>query len=118
METVLLVLHVLICVSLIVVVLIQRSESDGFGMGSGSGANVFSGRAAANLLTRTTAILAALFIANSLLLSILVTRKSDSSLMDTIQQQESTSAPAVPVIKEKKTDAAKSESKPAVPVGE
>lgn len=98
METVLLVVHVLICVALIVVVLIQRSESDGFGMGSGSGANLLSGRATANLLTRTTAVLATLFIVNSLVLSILVTRGGDSSLMDRIAEQEETStAPAVPV---------------------
>lgn len=99
METVLLVVHVLICVALIVVVLIQRSESDGFGMGSGSGANLFSGRATANLLTRTTAFLATLFIVNSLVLSILVTRGSDSSLIDRINEQEqSSTVPAVPTV--------------------
>ncbi len=136
METVLLVVHVLICVALIVVVLIQRSESDGFGLGSGSGANLFSGRATANLLTRTTAFLATLFIVNSLVLSILVTRGSESSLMDRIaEQEEAGGAPAVPTIgdeepaKDKKTADAKEEApaktevkkettKPAVPEAE
>lgn len=136
METVLLVVHVIICVALIGVVLIQRSESDGFGMGSGSGANLLSGRATANLLTRTTAFLATLFIVNSLVLSIIVTRGSDSSLLDTIAaQEETTGAPAVPTAgddalsKETDADAAKkvepaiekttkTPSKPKVPEAE
>ena len=113
-------MHVLICVALIVVVLIQRSESDGFGLGSGSGANLFSGRATANLLTRTTAFLATLFIVNSLVLSILVTRGSESSLIDRITEQEETGgAPAVPTVgdeepvKEEKAADAKKEEAPA-----
>lgn len=87
METVLLVVQVLICLALIIVVLIQRSESDGFGLGSGSGANLLSGRGTANLLTRTTAILAALFMVNSLLLSVIVSERSDSPLSDVLGVQ-------------------------------
>jgi preprotein translocase subunit SecG len=88
METVLLVVHVLVAIALIGIVLIQRSESDGFGLGSGSGMNLMSGRTAANLLTRTTAILATIFIINSLVLSILAANRSDDSLLETIQEQE------------------------------
>lgn len=88
METVLLVVQVLICIALIVVVLIQRSDTDGFGLGSGSGANLLSGRGTANLLTRTTAILAGLFMVNSLLLSVIVSQRSDSPLSDLIQSQQ------------------------------
>jgi preprotein translocase subunit SecG len=125
METVLLVVQVLICVALIIVVLIQRSESDGFGLGSGSGAGVMSGRAAANLLTRTTAILAAMFMINSLLLSVVVTQRNESTLIDVIEAQEVTESgeiiPSVPVEKPLKAavDAANkstlSDKKPAVP---
>jgi preprotein translocase subunit SecG len=92
METVLLVVHVLVAIALIGIVLIQRSESDGFGLGSGSGMNFMSGRTAANLLTRTTAILATIFIINSLVLSILAANRSDDSLLETIQEQEATDA--------------------------
>lgn len=97
MEHVLLVIQVLIAVALIAIILIQRSDSDGFGLGSGSGSNLLSGRATANLLTRTTAILAGLFMANALLLSILAAHSRPASIVDTIQQQES-QTPAVPVV--------------------
>ncbi len=106
MEQVLLVVQVLVGVALVGIILIQRSETDGFGLGSGSGMNLLSGRGTANLLTRTTAILATLFIVNSLVLSIIAARMHAPSILDEIQQQESGSAPAVPT-----TDA----GKPAVP---
>ena len=66
METVVLTIHVLIVVSLIGVVLLQRSEGGALGMGAGSGGGFMTGRGAANALTRTTSILAALFFATSL----------------------------------------------------
>lgn len=98
METILLVIHVIIAVALIVVVLVQRSESDGFGLGSGSGMNVLSGRAGATLLTRATAVLATLFIVNSLALSMIASGSSKSSLVETIMEQEAESAePSIPV---------------------
>ena len=51
-------------------VLLQKSEGGGLGMGGGGGGFLTS-RGTANVLTRTTAILAALFFATSLFLSIL-----------------------------------------------
>ncbi|WP_025898982.1 preprotein translocase subunit SecG [Sneathiella glossodoripedis] len=69
METILLVIHVLITVFLIGVVLLQRSEGGALGIGGGTG-GVMTGRGAANLLTRTTAILAAAFFATSIGLAI------------------------------------------------
>jgi preprotein translocase subunit SecG len=72
MITVLLVVHILIAMALIVVVLLQRSEGGGLGVGSSGGMGGFmTARGTANLLTRTTAILAAAFMAMSLLLAIL-----------------------------------------------
>ena len=100
METILLVVHVIIAVALIGVVLIQRSESDGFGMGSGSNMNVLSGRSSANLMTRATAILATLFIVNSLALSVIASGSSQGTLLDTIAEQEAASgetSPAIPL---------------------
>ncbi len=119
MEQVLLVIHVIIAAALIGMVLLQRSDSDGFGLGSGSGSNLLSGRSAANLMTRTTAILAALFIANSLILSILASQNHSASLIDTLEkEQKTTEAPAVTGDDAKKADAdasAKKETPPAVP---
>lgn len=96
MIQVLLVVQVLVCTALIGIILLQRSDTDGFGLGSGSGSNFMSGRATANLLTRTTAILAAAFIINSLALGILAARGHSRSIADTIVEQEST-VPQVPV---------------------
>ncbi len=67
MTTVLLIIHLFVTLALIGVVLIQRSEGGGLGIGSSQGMGAFmSGRGTANLLTRTTAILATLFMVLSL----------------------------------------------------
>lgn len=100
MEHILLVLHVIIASALIGVVLIQRSDTDGFGLGSGSGSNFMTGRATANLLTRTTAILATLFIVNSLALGILASRGGEDSIVDSITAEEAAN-PSVPLAVEK-----------------
>lgn len=71
MATVVLVLHLLIAIALVGVILIQRSEGGGLGIGGGSMGGLMTTRGTANLLTRTTAILAAAFIGTSLLLAIL-----------------------------------------------
>ena len=70
MITVILVIHLLIAAGLVGVVLIQRSEGGALGIGGGGGMSGFlTGRSTANLLTRTTAILATLFILTSLVLA-------------------------------------------------
>jgi len=69
---VLLIIHLFVTLALIGVVLIQRSEGGGLGIGSSQGMGAFmSGRGTANLLTRTTAILAAVFMALSLTLALM-----------------------------------------------
>jgi len=72
MATVLLLLHLFVTLALIGVVLLQRSEGGGLGIGSSQGMGAFmTGRGTANLLTRTTAILGALFFGLSLALALL-----------------------------------------------
>jgi preprotein translocase subunit SecG len=72
MTTVLLILHLFVTLTLIGVVLIQRSEGGGLGIGTSQGMGSFmSGRGTANLLTRMTAVLAAIFFALSLALALL-----------------------------------------------
>ena len=70
MANVLIVAYLLIVLALIGVILLQRSEGGGLGMGSNSN-GLMSVRGSANLLTRTTAILAALFFATAIGLTIL-----------------------------------------------
>ena len=72
MTTVLLIIHLFVTLALIGVVLIQRSEGGGLGIGSSQGMGAFmSGRGTANLLTRTTAILATIFMVLSLTLALM-----------------------------------------------
>jgi len=70
MQTVLLVAYLIIVLALIGVILIQRSEGGGLGMGGNAG-GLMTVRGSANLLTRTTAVLAALFFATTIGLTIL-----------------------------------------------
>ena len=73
----LLVIHLLICAAMIAVVLMQKSEGGALGIGGGGGAGGFlTGRGTANLLTRTTALLAAGFFLTSITMSVLSTRPS------------------------------------------
>jgi preprotein translocase subunit SecG len=69
MQSVLIVVHLMIVVVLVVTVLLQRSEGGALGMGGASG--FMTGRGQASALTRATAILAALFFATSIGLTIL-----------------------------------------------
>jgi preprotein translocase subunit SecG len=63
MFTVVLVIEIILAVALVGVVLIQKSEGGALGMGGGGGgmSGFMTGRSTANLLTRTTAIIALLF---------------------------------------------------------
>ena len=95
MITVVLVIHILIAVAMVGFILIQRSEGGGLGIGgSGGGMGGFmSGRSTANLLSRTTAILATGFMATSITLSLLANMdRAPKSILDT----PAASAPAVP----------------------
>jgi preprotein translocase subunit SecG len=82
METVVIVIHLMVVLALVLVVLLQRSEGGGLGMGGGGG-GFMSSRGTANVLTRATAILAAIFFATSLGLS-LIARMGDgpASILD------------------------------------
>lgn len=93
MHTLILVIHTIIALSIVGLVLIQRSESDGFGL-SGGGNSLMSGQAKANFLTRTTAILATIFMITSLVLTVMMNRKEEHSIADSIQDQPAAAAPA------------------------
>ena len=82
MQTVVIVIHLMIVLAMVGLVMLQKSEGGGLGMGGGTGGGFLSSRGTANVLTRTTAILAAMFFATSLFLSILasIDRKPRSIL--------------------------------------
>jgi preprotein translocase subunit SecG len=98
MNTVFLAIHVLLAIALIGIVLLQRSEGGGLGIGGGGGgmSGFMSGRSSANLLTRVTAALAALFFTTSLVLAILATTPSRSPSMFDNAAEEPAPAPQAP----------------------
>jgi preprotein translocase subunit SecG len=87
MANVLLVIHLMLAIAMIMAVLLQRSEGGGLGIGGGGGGmgSFLSGRSTANLLTRTTAILAAGFMLTSLTLTIIAASdRKPRSILDVI----------------------------------
>lgn len=97
MTTALLILHICVTIALIGTVLIQRSEGGGLGIGSSQGMGAFmSGRGTANLLTRTTAVLAGLFMLLSLVLAILNRGSSTGAGHDILAQPPAPAAVTAP----------------------
>jgi len=96
MQTFLIIIHLIIVSAMVGVVLLQRSEGGGLGIGSSGG--FLTNRGTANVLTRTTAILAGLFFATSLVLSILagMDRKPHSILQGQTPPAGQPAAPGAP----------------------
>jgi len=91
MTTVVIVVHLMVVLAMIGLVLLQRSEGGALGIGGGQGA-FMSGRGAGNMLTRSTAVLAAAFFATSLGLALL--SKYQASPSDVIERISGQGAPA------------------------
>jgi preprotein translocase subunit SecG len=97
MITVIIVIHLLIAIALIGVILLQKSEGGALGMGGGGMSGFMSGRSTANLLTRTTAVLAACFFATSITLAILAgSQRAPRSVID-LPATAPESQPAAPL---------------------
>jgi preprotein translocase subunit SecG len=72
LQTLLNILHVLVCFFLILVVLLQQGRGGGMGGAfGGATAQVFGGRGAGNFMTRLTAICATVFMLTSISLAYL-----------------------------------------------
>jgi len=113
MANVLIVAYLIIVVALIAVILLQRSEGGGLGMGTSGSNGLISVRGSANLLTRTTAILAALFFASAIGLTILAeldrgtsgilegasspTGETPTTVLDALQQMQQQTSGDLPV---------------------
>jgi preprotein translocase subunit SecG len=95
MTTVLLVIHIMVAAALVAVVLWQRSEGGALGIGGGGG-GFLTGRGTANLLTRTTAVLAACFFITSILLTLVSKRGPTGSAFEQPAAPSSTMVPADP----------------------
>lgn len=106
MESVLLVIHVLVSLSIIVLVLLQHGKGAdaGAAFGSGASATVFGSQGSGSFLSRGTAILATVFFVTSLSLAYLSGHKPGAtSVLDSavkpVNAPAMTVEPPVPVSK-------------------
>jgi preprotein translocase subunit SecG len=87
-----------LALGIIGVVLLQRSEGGALGMGGGGGGGgggLMTGRSAGNLLTRSTWIMAGLFMVTSIVLALMAEGDGQGSFMEQ-QPQAAPTAPAEP----------------------
>ena len=96
MENFILVLNIVLAVILIGVILLQRSEGGALGLGV-SQDNFISSRSASNFLTKTTAIIATLFIITSVSLTIISKEEiSSTSVLEKVEEEKDSSEPEIP----------------------
>ena len=97
MENTLLTLNIIFAIILIILILLQKSEGGALGIGVSQDSFMFS-RSAGNFLTKTTAIIATLFIICSLSLTIIGRKDlpTSTSVLDNIEEKKDDSLPKIP----------------------
>ena len=97
METIIIVVNVVLAIVLILLVLLQRSEGGALGLGL-SQDNFASTRSVGNFLTKSTAVIATLFIISSI--SLVVISRSDlvetQSVFEKIEEEKDSESPKIP----------------------
>ena len=84
-----LIIHAILAIALIVVILLQRSDGGALGgIGGGNFSGMLTGRSSANFLTKLTAVLAAMILANSLLLAILSGKINKSLIINNTEIED------------------------------
>ena len=97
MENIILILNVVLAILLVGVILLQKSEGGALGLGASQESYV-SSRSAGSFLTKTTTIIATLFIITSISLTIISREEiSSSSVLEKIEEKkEDSSEPQIP----------------------
>jgi preprotein translocase subunit SecG len=87
MDKFLLVLMVFVVIFMIIVILLQKSEGGGLGVGTGTAGGLMTARGSANLLTKLTGVLAAIFMVICLVMAFLhAHKKAESPVLNLLQQ--------------------------------
>ncbi len=97
MENILLTIDIILAVLLIILILIQKSEGGALGLGISQDSFMFS-RTAGDFFSKSTAVVATLFIICSLSLTI-ISRQDlppSSSIIDKIEENEDDNTPKIP----------------------
>ena len=96
MENFILILIVILACLLVIVILLQKSEGGALGIGASQDSFV-SSRSAGNFLTKTTAIIATLFIITSISLTVISNKEiSKSSVIEKIEEKVDPTEPEIP----------------------
>ena len=96
MENFILVSNIILAILLVIVILLQKSEGGALGIGV-SQENFISSRTAGSILTKTTAIIATLFIITSISLTIIGQKGiSTSSVLEKVEEKQDSSEPEIP----------------------
>ena len=97
MENILLTIEIILAVLLIILILIQKSEGGALGLGISQDNFMFS-RTAGDFFSRSTAVVATLFIICSLSLTIISRQDlpSSSSIIDKFEENEDDNTPKIP----------------------
>ncbi len=90
------VVQALVAAALVGVILMQRSEGGGLGVG-GSPGGLMSARGAADFLTRSTTVLAVLFVVLSIVLAVLAVGATSQRSIDTSLDRSVPVAPVDPL---------------------
>jgi preprotein translocase subunit SecG len=90
METLLTILHVIVCLFLMLTVLLQSGKGGGMGaaFGGGNAATVFGGSGASSFLRRVTAIAGTVFMLTSMVLAYLASHSAGDSLEKFYKEQQ------------------------------
>ena len=100
--TSLIVIQLILAFLLVILVLLQGSDNEGLGFGGGAAGGMMSARGSSNLLSRLTAITAALFMMMSIVLTITASVGSDKNILKSLPSISSpngntdTSEPSIP----------------------
>ena len=98
MDSLFLVLQFIFAVVLTIAVLLQKSSSIGLGAYSGSNESLFGAKGPAGFLAKFTAIMAVVFVVNTIGLSYFYQKNKNSSVIDKILNESTKSVvPSVPL---------------------
>lgn len=121
LRSIILTVHLILAVFIIGLVLLQKGKGAeaGTGFGAGASGTVFGSRGSANFLSRSTAVLVALFFATSLTLAYLAGHRAPpSSLLDQVPANTTVPAPTTTQPAPSATPATPPSATPATPPSE
>ena len=96
MENFILLINIIAAILLIIVILLQKSEGGALGLGA-SQDSFISSRSASNFLSKTTGIIATIFIITSILMTILSQKEiSRTSVLEEVEEKQESSEPEIP----------------------